>query len=195
MRKIEELERDLADRVQENQELLPKMEMLRDGEKKKEREEFESMARGVDAERMHRDDERHKHQAFIQKKDDYDKQLQLQNKQLSQYQLDNKKELTDFMRNENALLEYQTLTFKQSKKIKELRDEIEQLNKKFPEEVSKYTKEIEFLKFDNENKRSELEFGYQSNMRSISTGRPPPRQAQGVEDSKETNAAHPRSKV
>lgn len=83
---------------------------------------------------------------------------------MSQYKLDNKKEINDFKRNENALLEYQALTFKQSKKIKELKDEIEQLNTKFPEEVAKYTKEIEFMKFDTENKKSELEFTYQSSL-------------------------------
>ena len=65
-------------------------------------------------------------------------------------------------KNEEGLLEFQTLTFKQSQKIKELKDEIKILNEKFPEEVAKYTKEQEFMKFDNQNKKSELEFRYQN---------------------------------
>lgn len=82
-------------------------------------------------------------------------------KDMDQHRINDKKKRTDFMRNEEALLEYQTLTFKQAQKIKELQQEIKQLNTKFPEEVAAYTKEIEFLKFDNENKVSELEFRYQ----------------------------------
>ena len=73
---------------------------------------------------------------------------------------DNKKAKIEFLRNEESMIEYQTLTFKQSRKIAELKDEIKELNKKFPEEVAKYTKELEFLKFDNESKKTELEFTY-----------------------------------
>lgn len=67
------------------------------------------------------------------------------------------------VKNEDGLLEFQTLTFKQSKKIEELKEEIKLLNEKFPDEVSKYTKELEFMKYDNTNKKAELEFRYQSN--------------------------------
>lgn len=41
MRKIEELEKNLNIKIQENTDLIPKMEMMRDGDKKKEREEYE----------------------------------------------------------------------------------------------------------------------------------------------------------
>lgn len=68
----------------------------------------------------------------------------------------------NLLKNEDGLLEFQTLTFKQSKKIQELKEEIKILNEKFPEEVSKYTKELEFMKYDNQNKKSELQFKYQS---------------------------------
>ena len=76
--------------------------------------------------------------------------------------IQNKIAQQNLVKNEEGLLEFQTLTFKQSQKIKELKEEIKTLNEKFPEEVSKYTKEQEFMKFDNQNKRSELEFRYQN---------------------------------
>lgn len=66
----------------------------------------------------------------------------------------------NLVKNEDGLLEFQTLTFKQSKKIQELKEEIKILNEKFPEEVAKYTKELEFMKYDNQNKKNELEFRY-----------------------------------
>lgn len=160
--KIQDVQREL-ERVRERNRIeLPKLTMEREGEEKKERDEYETKLKDVEREKAQRDAEKNKFDQFVQKKQEYNNQIKLQGEQINQYQLDNKRELADFMKNEDALIEYQTLTFKQSKKIKELKDEIEQLSNKFPEEVAKYTKEIEFLKFDNENEKNELEYKLQS---------------------------------
>lgn len=118
--------------------------------------------RNLEAEKARKDEEKNAYEAFIRRRAEYEAQVKLQGEQLSKYRLENQRELQDFQKNEQSLIEYQTLTFKQSQKIKELKAEIEQLNARFPEEVARYTKEIEFLKFDNQNRRAELEYKHES---------------------------------
>jgi chromosome segregation ATPase len=131
---------------------------------KKHREEMELMKRDLHSEEDRRNVAKKEYDQFLKKKTEYEEQIKQQEGLISFYKIDNKKELNDYMKNEEALIEYKTLTFKQSTKIKELKDEIELMNKKFPQEVSKYTKEIEFLKADIENKKSELEYKFQSSL-------------------------------
>lgn len=135
--------------------------MNRETNRKKEKEDIEDINRVLSDQTSGRDDAKHQFDHFKKKKEEYEAQIKQQGDQLSFYRQDNKAELENYIRNEEALIEYKTLTYKQSAKIKELKDEIDTLNKKFPEEVSKHTKEIEFMKADNENKRSELDFKYQ----------------------------------
>jgi hypothetical protein len=103
-----------------------------------------------------------KYTGFVEEKKEHLEQFEAQRLDKVKLIEDNKKAKREFLRNEEAMIEYQTLTFKQSQKIKELKKEMKELNEKFPEEVSKYTKELEFMKFDNESKKAELEFTYQS---------------------------------
>lgn len=131
---------------------------------KKHKEELEFLKRDLGNESERLKVARGEYETFQNKKQEYEAQLKQQGDQISYYKADNKKELNDYIKNEEALIEYKTLTFKQSSKIKELREEIELMNKKFPQEVAKYTKEIEFLKADIENKHSELEFKFQSSI-------------------------------
>jgi hypothetical protein len=131
---------------------------------KKHKEELELLKRDLGNESERLKVARGEYDTFKNKKLEYEAQLKQQGDQISYYKVDNKKELNDYIKNEEALIEYKTLTFKQSSKIKELKDEIELMNKKFPQEVAKYTKEIEFLKADIENRHSEMEFKFQSRL-------------------------------
>lgn len=108
-----------------------------------------------------------KNKELVEKKGEHEKQVKTQKLDKARLIENNKKAKIEFLRNEENMIEYQTLTFKQSKKIQELKEEIKELNQKFPDEVAKYTKELEFLKFDNESKKSELEFMYQSKRHSL----------------------------
>lgn len=141
------------------------MDLHRESNRKKEKEEIETINRTLDTQKVRRDDVRQHFEKFRKKKEEYEAQIKQQGEQLDHYKVDNKRELNDYIRNEEALTEYKSLTCKQSAKIKELKSEIESLNKKFPEEVAKQTKEIEFMKIDNENRRAELEFKYQGSSR------------------------------
>lgn len=142
----------------------PKIDLNRETNRKKEKEDIEDINRVLNGQRSGRDDAKYQFENFRRKKEEYEAQIKQQGDQLSFYRRDNKEELENYIRNEEALIEYKTLTYKQSAKIKELKEEIDNLNKKFPLEVSKHTKEIEFMKADNENKRSELEFKYQGRL-------------------------------
>ena len=145
----------------------PKIDMEQDMEVKRNQAELDEAYKEVEGMKLEKEKQKTYLDATLKQK----KQIEMLGKDMDQHRLDDKKKRTDFMRNEEALLEYQTLTFKQAQKIKELQQEIKQLNKKFPEEVATYTKEIEFLKFDNENKMSELEFRYQGRKGSIQARR------------------------
>lgn len=145
----------------------PKIDMEQDMEVKRNQAELDEAYKEVEGMKLEKEKQKTYLDATLKQKE----QIEMLGKDMDQHRLDDKKKRTDFMRNEEALLEYQTLTFKQAQKIKELQQEIKQLNKKFPEEVATYTKEIEFLKFDNENKMSELEFRYQGRKGSIQARR------------------------
>lgn len=108
-----------------------------------------------------------KKNSVYQKKKDFDiqkhehmKHLDFLKEERNKIAQHNKIARQNLIKNEDGLLEFQTLTFKQSKKIQELKEEIKVLNEKFPQEIQQYTKQIEFMKFDNENKKSELEGKY-----------------------------------
>ena len=161
-RLISELQINIEKQKQINMDELPKLDLDRDTEKKKEREDYEVLMRNFEAEKSRRDEEKIGYETFIKKRDEYEAQVKLQGEQLSKYRLENQRELQDFQRNEKSLIEYQTLTFKQAQKIKELKVETDQLNERFPQEVARYTKDIEFMKFDNENRRSELQYKYEN---------------------------------
>lgn len=161
-RQIAQLKHNLQKQRQKNLDELPKIDLNRDTEKKKEREDLEMVLRNLESEKARKDEEKNAYEAFIKRRAEYEAQVRLQGEQLSKYRLENQRELQDFTKNEQSLIEYQTLTFKQSQKIKELRAETEQLNARFPEEVARYTKEIEFLKFDNQNRKAELEYKHES---------------------------------
>ena len=126
---------------------------------KEEREQITKKRKDVDE----------KKQTVYQKQQDFETERQEHMKHLDFLKEERNKILQqnriarqNLIKNEDGLLEFQTLTFKQSKKIQELKEEIKILNEKFPEEVAKYTKELEFMKYDNQNKKSELEFRYQN---------------------------------
>lgn len=129
---------------------------------KKHKEELELLKRDLEVEKKRKHYAEAEYKSFDAKKQEYKDQLAKQSLQIGTYKSDNKRELKEYKDNEEALIEYKTLSFKQSSKIKELREEIELMNKKFPQEVAKYTKEIEFLKADIDNRHSELEYKYQS---------------------------------
>lgn len=126
------------------------------------KEKHEILQQKLQEAKQYKKDAEGKNQALMDEKMTHDIQVQAQSLEKAKLIEDNKKAKIEFLRNEESMIEYQTLTFKQSKKIQELKDEIKELNTKFPEEVAKYTKELEFLKFDNESKKTELEFTYQS---------------------------------
>lgn len=139
-----------------------KLDSQWENERKKLKEQSDELGKLQATAESYKNDARAKLEKFNKEREEYQKQVGMQNTQKLLYSRENINEKKEFFKNEDALIEYKNLTFKQSKKIKELKDEIEQLNVKFPEEVTKYTKEIEFLKFDNQNKRSELDFKIQS---------------------------------
>jgi hypothetical protein len=139
-----------------------KLDSQWENERKKLKEQSDELGKLQATAESYKNDARLKLEKFNKEREEYQKQVGMQNTQKLLYSRENINEKKEFFKNEDALIEYKNLTFKQSKKIKELKDEIEQLNVKFPEEVTKYTKEIEFLKFDNQNKCSELDFKIQS---------------------------------
>lgn len=126
------------------------------------KEKHELLQQKLQEAKQYKKEAEEKNQALLEEKHSHDIQVQAQSLEKAKLIEENKKAKIEFLRNEESMIEYQTLTFKQSKKIQELKGEIKELNRKFPEEVGRYTKELEFLKFDNEAKKTELEFTYQS---------------------------------
>jgi hypothetical protein len=49
--------------------------------------------------------------------------------------------------NQDGIKKYQSINYQQAKKIRKLKDKIEYLKKYISKEVSKYLKEIEYLKY------------------------------------------------
>jgi len=126
------------------------------------RETNEQLEKDYSKIKEYKDNVDEKFQKLQTEKDSHDLRLEAQKNERLELLQKNKKARNEFLRNEEGMIEYQTLTYKQSKKIQELKNEIKDLNKKFPEEVAKYTRELEFLKYDNESKNTELELTYQN---------------------------------
>jgi hypothetical protein len=72
----------------------------------------------------------------------------------------------DLSLNEEGVQEYQQLNMKQAAKIKKMKEKIQYLKNFISEEVMKYTKEIELLKFQNQQRVTELEYQVNSNNRT-----------------------------
>lgn len=91
-----------------------------------------------------KDSKRHQHEILQRDQDIVHERNKAYEEKLSEKERDN--------------LELHAINIKQSKKIKDLKKEIAYLKGKLSDEVAKYVKEIEFLKFDNQAKLAELEY-------------------------------------
>ena len=156
MKELEEIKR-------KNEEDKAKMDLEWENEKKKIRKENDKLKKIREEKDKYVKRVEEEHKEFLEEIESHKNQKKGLNEEMKDYLMQKKRLINNFKNNEATLLEYQTLTFRQSKKIQEIEEEIRSMNEKFPEEISKYTKEIEFLKIDNENKKEELEYEFHSN--------------------------------
>ena len=88
------------------------------------KEKHEILRQKLEEAKLYKKNAEEKHKTLMDEKDTHNIQVQAQSLEKAKLIEDNKKAKIEFLRNEETMIEYQTLTFKQSKKIQELKDEI-----------------------------------------------------------------------